>query len=62
MDEKKLLEDENFIAMVKAELRYPEDWDTMAYPTVWHALWEEYLGLKEKAEALIRALDMSLCR
>jgi len=28
----------NLEELVKAELRYPEEWDTMAYPTVWHAL------------------------
>ncbi|RKY40693.1 MAG: hypothetical protein DRP85_08160 [Candidatus Makaraimicrobium thalassicum] len=27
-------------ALVSAELEYPEKWDTAAYPTVWHALWE----------------------
>jgi len=27
---------------VKAELEYPEKWDTVTYPTVWHALWEAY--------------------
>jgi len=29
-------------ALVKAELEYPEKWDTLAYPTVWHVLWEAY--------------------
>jgi len=40
--------DEEFEGLVKAELRYPERWDTEKYPTVWHALFEEYLQLKEK--------------
>jgi len=32
-------------ALVKAELEYPEKWDTAAYPTVWHALWEAFCWL-----------------
>ena len=40
--------DAEFEGMVKAELNYPENWDTEKYPTVWHALFEEYLQLKEK--------------
>jgi len=43
--------------LVKAELKYPEEWDTMAYPTVWHALWEEYSGLKEAVEELKRVKE-----
>jgi len=37
---------------VKEELHYPDEWDTMAYPTVWDALWESYSALKDKVEAL----------
>ena len=43
--------------LVKAELKYPEDWDIMAYPTVWHALWEEYSSLKEAVEELKRVKE-----
>ena len=42
--------DAEFEGMVKAELEYPERWDTEKYPTVWHALFEEYLRLKEKVK------------
>ncbi len=34
--------------LIKRELNYPEKWDTMAYSTVWEALWEKYNWLKEK--------------
>ena len=38
--------------LVKAELKYPEEWDTAVYTTVWEALWESYCWLKAKTEAL----------
>jgi len=43
-----------FEELVKAELKYPEEWDTAVYTTVWEALWESYSCLKEKVKALER--------
>jgi len=42
---------------VKEELHYPEEWDTMAYPTVWDALWESYSALKDKVEILEQRIE-----
>jgi len=41
-----------FEELVKAELKYPEKWDTAVYTTVWEALWESYSWLKAKVEIL----------
>jgi len=60
MDEKKPLEDENFKVLVEAVLQYPKDWDTAKYPTVWHALWEEYSELKEAVEELKYKEEMGI--
>jgi len=36
--------------MVAKELNYPEEWDTVAYPTVWDALWEKYCWIKAEVK------------
>jgi len=48
---------ENLERRVKEELHYPDEWDTMAYPTVWDALWESYSALKDKVEILEQRIE-----
>jgi len=38
--------------LVRAELKYPEAWDISIYPTVWHALWEEYSWIRKKSASM----------
>ncbi|RKY41377.1 MAG: hypothetical protein DRP85_06565 [Candidatus Makaraimicrobium thalassicum] len=45
------------VALVAAELDYPEKWDVAAYPTVWEALWESYSWLKAKVEKLEKQIE-----
>jgi len=47
----------NLEELAKAELRYPDEWDTVTYPTVWEALWESYSWLKAKVEILERRIE-----
>jgi len=49
--------DLNFEELVKAELRYPDEWDTVMYSSVWEALWESYSWLKAKVELLERRIE-----
>ena len=46
-----------FEELVKAELKYPEKWDTTVYTTVWEALWEAYSCLKAKVEILEKRIE-----
>jgi len=36
----------------KKELKYPEKWDTIAYPTIFHALWELFCWQKAELDNL----------
>jgi len=42
---------------IKTELKYPDEWDTVTYSTVWEALWESYSWLKAKVELLEHRIE-----
>jgi len=35
--------------LVRAEFNYPDAWNTLIYPTVWHVLWEDYSWIRKKS-------------